>query len=97
MNDHKTAIKMAGKRFATLIFLSLRKLRPIQKIKIEPPNDKLSRAAIDMNGPMISAKTVNNPWNIATEIAEKIQPFPFDALIIAMNIASSIPLARRIV
>ena len=79
---------MAGSRFATLIRFPQIRLVPTQKISIEPVSDMLDKACSVMKGSTSRASSVMDPWKIPTGMAEKIQPFPMDAVMIIIIIRS---------
>ena len=88
---------MAGKKLATRIFLPQTRFKPTQKTKTEPTSDRLKIAPSVKNTEDKRASSVTVPCSKTTGIAEKMHPFPIDAVIIKITIASSKDLAARIV
>ena len=88
---------MAGSILATLILVfSKTKLIPTQKISIFPTKERLVSAASVMMGSMLLAKSVTLPCRSATGMAEKMHPFPMEAVITQMIIKSKIAFVRRV-
>lgn len=69
---------------------------PMQKIKMDPVKDMSASPSSVRNGSMSFASSVITPWNIPTGIAEKIHPFPMDAVMIATMIMSRTAFAAKI-
>ena len=72
------------------------RLMPTQKISMLPTKERLLRAASVMMGWMLFAKRVTEPCKSATGIAEKIQPFPKEAVITQIMIKSKIALVNSV-
>ena len=88
---------MAGSMFATLILVfSKNKFTPTQKISIFPTKERLLSAASVMIGSIPFARSVTDPCKIATGMAEKIQPFPMDAVMTQIIIRSRMALVRSV-
>ena len=84
-----------GSRFATLIVLPQMRFTPTQKIMTEPVKDKLAIAASVITGAITRERSVTLPCKIATGIAEKMQPFPMEAVMTRIMTASSAAFAHR--
>ena len=94
---HITATRIAGSILATLIFvLSHTRFTPTQKISIFPTSERLLRVASVISGSMHVAKRVTEPCRIPTGIAEKIHPFPIEAVITHIIIQSRIAFVKRV-
>ena len=82
---------------ATLILVfSNTRLIPTQKISILPTKERLLRAVSVMIGSILLAKRVTEPWRRATGMAEKIHPFPIEAVITQIIIKSKIAFVNKV-
>lgn len=86
---------MAGSIFATFSLSFQISVTPTQKIRAEPTRDRLLRATSVRYGAINPDTSVVHPCKISTGIAEKIQPFPIDAVIIIIVIKSIRDFIRR--
>ena len=86
---------MAGSILATRTVFPHTRLRPTQKISIEPTVERLRRAVSVIIGTMNIDSAVTAPCSTATGIAEKMQPLPREPVIIIIIIKSSMDLVRR--
>ena len=91
-----TAMTSEGRRFATRIVFGKTRFTPTQVIRIFPTREMLLSASGVMNGARKPASSVTEPCSMATGIAEKMQPFPREAVIIAMMMRSRIDLAKSV-
>ena len=78
---------------ATRIWVRRSRLSPTQKMRMEPTKLSRSRAFWGKKGPAKKAAAVTAPWKSPTGTAEKMLPFPWEAAMTQMMMASSTPLA----